>query len=89
MWDLGGTLVDASRLAFARQMGLYDLTVYYVWDSGLDKDQILRRIFETLETLGGAQECADDLKCKHENAILPQYMAHWLEGNIAINPKTL
>lgn len=87
MWDLGGTLVEVHKTKFASELGFYDLTMYYLFDSKLDKDHILTRIFEVLELLGGMQEGPEHFKSKHEGINLPKHMTHWLSGKYDQDPE--
>ncbi len=88
MWDLGGTLVDVHWWSFCQEVGLWDFGLYYLFDARCDKDLFLRRMFQVLEILGGAQQGPENFKSKHNGVTnLPAHMHHWLSGKYDRDPE--
>ncbi len=75
IWDLGGTLVETSKLGMASKIGTGEFIKYTF--TGHNPKKIQNHIFRTLEQIS---DSTNQYGTKSENAKLPGIMCQWLEG---------
>ncbi|MBA3751838.1 HAD-IA family hydrolase [Candidatus Dependentiae bacterium] len=79
MWDLGGVLVDASKIGIAQEVGLGRFITHIVRDLR-NPSKIQHRLFEVLGFLERPQR---DLKAETgDGMLLPVIMCQWQAGTI-------
>lgn len=75
IWDLGGVLIDASKMKAAWKIGLWDLICYS------ERGQIKSKTFDILNMLGEQVPHSNGRLAKDsEGHVLPQVMCDWLAG---------